>query len=775
MKRAARLLTPAKGGGGFRWNPSIPAKNSKDDMLRAMPRIHTLEERDNPNENKYIINIYLDALHKINNAAMHSANELGLLNETCRIVTEDCNHASAWIGLTNDADTDLRPVARAGLQEGPQEWQHVIAADSPASTAMRSGTVQICRWSEAKPRIGLWSGLAFKPGCSSAIFLPLKSGDRAIGALAIYSEQSDAFSEDEVGMLVAITDALTCGITALRSRLTNEETQKALRESEFRGRLLSETISLLLTTEDPNKFINELCCNVMEYLDCQAFANFLPNRKADNFVLNVWTGISEEQAQRVRVLEYGMTISGRVAREHRCVVVEDIAASNDPRTELIRSYGLQAYACYPLLVENRLIGILSFGTRTRKSFSSQDLLLIKTVADQVAAALERIRLVSELKESRNTLERRIFDRTAELSANEIKYRKLSQEFQTLLSAISDTLVLLSPELEVLWTNGGNASLLKVPATEAAGKKCFQLVCNRSTPCEVCPVQMCMQTAEKEFVVETRDGTVLDKKAFPIKEEGKVTSAILIVSDITEKMTMQAEMMQAGHMASLGELAAGIAHEINNPMTGIINYGQILVNECSPESMEIDIGRRIVKEGEKISRIVSNLLSYTRDRRKSKRPNHLPVILEESISLTQAQIRKEGIAINIDVPASLPEVNANFQQIQQGFINIINNARFALNEKYPGRHANKRLDISSERVLIDGSPFVRIIFHDRGTGIPAHQLPILTKPFFSTKPFRQGTGLGLNITKKIIADHGGTLNFESIQGEFTKVIIDLPAH
>jgi signal transduction histidine kinase len=228
------------------------------------------------------------------------------------------------------------------------------------------------------------------------------------------------------------------------------------------------------------------------------------------------------------------------------------------------------------------------------------------------------------------------------------------------------------------------------------------------------------------------------------------------------------------MASLGELAAGVAHEINNPITGIINYGQILINECSPESMEKDIGERIVKEGERIGRIVKTLLSYARDGREEKRPTRVPSILEESIILIQAQIRKEGIDLKIDLPDDLPEVDANFQQIQQGFINIINNARYALNEKYPGRHKNKRFEITGEKVTIRDRQYVRMVFYDQGVGISAHELSMLTKPFFSTKPFGKGTGLGLNITQRIITDHGGQLRFESGKGEFTRVIIDLPA-
>jgi PAS domain S-box-containing protein len=380
----------------------------------------------------------------------------------------------------------------------------------------------------------------------------------------------------------------------------------------------------------------------------------------------------------------------------------------------------------------------------------------------------------ELQRAHDEMEKRVEERTAELSENERKFRKLSQEFHTLLNAISDTLILLSPEMEVLWTNGGNALELNETLSDAVGQYCYKLLNDRSAPPEDCPITRCFDTGEKEVAVVTHNGAVLDIRAFPIKEAERVSSVLMLVSDITEKMAMQAEAMLAGHMASLGELAAGVAHEINNPITGIINYGQILVNECSPESMEKDIGERIVKEGERIGRIVKTLLSYARSGREEKKPTRVPAILEESIILIQAQIRKEGIDLKIDLPGDLPQVDANFQQIQQGFINIINNARYALNEKYPRRHENKMLQIAGEKVTISDRPYVRIVFYDQGVGISPHELSVLTKPFFSTKPLGKGTGLGLNITQKIITDHGGQLSFESTKGEFTRVIIDLPA-
>ncbi len=343
-----------------------------------------------------------------------------------------------------------------------------------------------------------------------------------------------------------------------------------------------------------------------------------------------------------------------------------------------------------------------------------------------------------------------------------------------LNAISDTLVLLSPEMKVLWTNNGTAYHVDASLAELTGQCCYDLFYGRSAPCEDCPVVRCFHTGKAEAQVSSRSGRFLDKRAYPIKDGDQVSSVILLVSDITEKMSLQAEAMQANHLASLGELAAGVAHEINNPINGIINYAQILINECGPDSLENDMGQRIVKEGDRIAGIVRSLLSFARGGREDKRPARVDAILKESLILTQAQIRKESIRLETHLAEDLPEIEANFQQIQQVFLNLISNARYAIHEKYPARHEDKVIEVRGERVTVNGREHVRITFHDRGVGIPADKMSLLTKPFFSTKPFGKGTGLGLAIAHRIVTDHGGQLSFESVEGEFTRVTVDLPA-
>lgn len=206
---------------------------------------------------------------------------------------------------------------------------------------------------------------------------------------------------------------------------------EALRASEARFKLLSETAGRLLATDNPQRIINDLCRDVMAHLDCHAFFNFLVDEESGLLHLNAYAGIPEEEAKKVRWLDHGVAVRGCVARDRVPIVAENIFTTPDPRTDLVKSHGIQAYACHPLMIQERLIGTLSFGTKTRACFSSDELALMRTVSDQVATAMERMRLVQELERSRDELDQRVRKRTAELEMANEALRHLSSK---LLSA-----------------------------------------------------------------------------------------------------------------------------------------------------------------------------------------------------------------------------------------------------------------------------------------------------------------------------------------------------
>jgi len=248
---------------------------------------------------------------------------------------------------------------------------------------------------------------------------------------------------------------------------------------------------------------------------------------------------------------------------------------------------------------------------------------------------------------------------------------------------------------------------------------------------------------------------------------------LLREEITDRRLAEAEAIRAGQLAALGELAAGVAHEINNPINGIINYAQLLLNKSSKDSMEQDIAARIIKESDRIAHIVKSLLSFAREGREEKFPLRMHEIMSETLGLIETQLDKDGITLQTDIPEDLPFIIGQPQQLEQVFLNIISNARYTLNQKYPGEDKNKILEIRGKGIMLRKRPYVRISFNDRGTGIHEGLLDKVMNPFFSTKPADIGTGLGLSISHSIIKNHMGKLFIDSREGKFTKVIIELP--
>lgn len=254
------------------------------------------------------------------------------------------------------------------------------------------------------------------------------------------------------------------------------------------------------------------------------------------------------------------------------------------------------------------------------------------------------------------------------------------------------------------------------------------------------------------------------------EEGKFEGIVCVAQDIT----MQTETLRAGHLASIGELAAGVAHEINNPINSIINFAQIMIDEVKKGEIPAEeIPELIIKEGDRVASIVSSLLSFARGNEKEKKPIDARDVLDEVLALTEAQIIKDGINLTIDFPKGLNKVLADFQQVEQVFLNIINNARYALNQKHPKAHPKKNFVIHGIEETVDDQDYVEITFLDYGTGIPPSIIDKIYNPFFSTKPSGIGTGLGLAISHGIITDHEGKLIFKSSYGEYTKVTVLLP--
>jgi signal transduction histidine kinase len=221
------------------------------------------------------------------------------------------------------------------------------------------------------------------------------------------------------GYLVAVFDDIT------QSKQAGEQLQK----KEERARLLADLTGRLLAARKPRSIIGDLCQKVMAHLDCQVFLNFLPDEQTGRLHLHACGGISAEEARKLEWLDDGESVCGWVAAKKESLIVENLFNRPDSRAERIKPFGLQAYCCHPLIIQNNLIGVLSLGTKTRACFLEEEVELMRTFADEIAIALDRVRLIKKIREARDSLELQVRERTADLQEAMVKLERKNKEME----------------------------------------------------------------------------------------------------------------------------------------------------------------------------------------------------------------------------------------------------------------------------------------------------------------------------------------------------------
>jgi len=367
------------------------------------------------------------------------------------------------------------------------------------------------------------------------------------------------------------------------------------------------------------------------------------------------------------------------------------------------------------------------------------------------------------------------DITDRLAADQ-RYDSAVAKWENIYEAIQDPALITTRDSVIIDANHATFSAARKSRTEVIGKKVCDILHGGHHEESICSLEMLIKSG-KSRILNTELAGLHGEYLLtisPLKRTAGMEEATLLVArDMTEEERHKEEAIRAAQLASIGELAAGVAHEINNPINGILNYAQML-NDLNLDRQGEEIISRISVEGKRIAKIVRNLLNFSRHRVEEPVPVDSAELLNDCLELVIHQLNKDNIVVELFLEDDLPLVYCNPSQIQQVFLNVISNSRYALNKRYEGTDPKKKLVFNSSLVYNGNTPFIRVSITDFGSGIEHQQLERVFDPFYSTKPNGEGTGLGLSISYGLVRDNGGYMRVNSLYNSYTTITIDLPA-
>jgi PAS domain S-box-containing protein len=346
--------------------------------------------------------------------------------------------------------------------------------------------------------------------------------------------------------------------------------------------------------------------------------------------------------------------------------------------------------------------------------------------------------------------------------------------RSVVESLGEGLIVLDREGRVTMWNQALETRYGVAAAETLGRPLFEL--NPAIKGEelVGPLEQLLRGEIEEFALEgmahqtLRRGLVRQNiRARLLRHNGQPAGAVLLIEDITGRLELERAARQADKLAALGTLAAGLAHELNNPIGIISSRIELMLLEADGQVLPAATREDLVvlrRHAQRVARIVQGLLSFARQSGQSRGPVDLNQIVDDTLLLVEKQAVKEGVTLARRLTPGLPPIQGDPTALEQVLMNLILNARDAV---------DRRGEILIETELITGHPDqVRLMIRDTGPGIPAEVLPRIFDPFFTTKP--SGTGLGLSISYGIVREHGGTVDVHSEPGRGTTFVLSFPA-
>ena len=432
----------------------------------------------------------------------------------------------------------------------------------------------------------------------------------------------------------------------------------------------------------------------------------------------------------------------------------------------------------PMFAGDDLIGVLSVASPEVGRFTIDDERVVGVIANQAAVGVQNARLHGFIRSGK-------------------------QEWEATFDAISDPIAVFDRKGRLLRGNQALAAYLGLPVTALRGLTCDAIgLCGAAFPS--CAVGAAAGSTCVHGEVTTPRERIFNVTTCPVHHAAEGAAIVQIAKDVTHEIqtarrlrlmsdeiaatngrllatverlkATQAQLLQAEKLSAIGQLVAGVAHELNNPLTSVIGYAQLLQEEirggetgaepATPAGLAHDL-RRIAEESERAAKIVRNLLAFARRQSAARAEQDVADVMSRVLSLRSYEFRLNAIDVETAFEAGLPPVLGDGGQLQQALLNLLLNAEQAMRAR-----SVRRIRVGARRV--PDADAVELFITDTGHGIPEENLRRIFDPFFTTREVGEGTGLGLSICYGIVRDHGGQISVESRVGQGTTFTVLLPA-
>ncbi|WP_096199465.1 sensor histidine kinase [Bacillus sp. FJAT-45350] len=414
----------------------------------------------------------------------------------------------------------------------------------------------------------------------------------------------------------------------------------------------------------------------------------------------------------------------------------------------IQTLNIKSLFVFPLLSKNSVSGILSLGSNEIVEFDERDVTFLQQLADQLAVCIENSRLYHAVLHGK-------------------------KEWEETFRAVEDLLIFVDMDYRIIRFNDAVKSFYQINDDSLYGQSIKDVITYKaSKSTTICPIDESYHTREvANQQLHLTNGKIVDAYTYPVyNEDSEMYGVIVYMKDVTKKVYTEAQLLHSGKLAAIGELAAGVAHELNSPLTAIIGNAQLLMRDFDKDNMSYQLLSDIYNCGDRSKNIIRNLLTFSRQDENDVQGCSLNQAIKHVLSLIRFQVERQCITIETKLCEGLPEAKGSIQQIEQIVINLVINARDAIEQT---ENEKKLIKIETGQKQINKKEWLYLSVEDNGIGISEDYMKEIFRPFFTTKEAIQGTGLGLSVSLGIAKEHGGTIEVNSEEGKGSRFTLLIP--